>query len=184
MIVYTWTEHCGYWEGKNTQREPGSRVVFPANLMNIMTAWLLWCDVGTLTTDDPISWEKLPVAPFLLSYFKFTFHIVFSVFHSLSSVSFFTFTFLFLLSLISFAFAVFIWLVFSWFPFNTLYYPVLWTDNVNSKVQWISVIISLLFIYFLSYIIIPQTGFTCFGNNYLWVIIIFGFLCFSAANMG
>lgn len=30
----------------------------PANLVNIMTAWLLWCDVGKLTTDDPISWEK------------------------------------------------------------------------------------------------------------------------------
>lgn len=37
---------------------PGSSAGFPANLMNIMTYWLLWCDVGKLTTDDPISWEK------------------------------------------------------------------------------------------------------------------------------
>lgn len=39
---------------------PGSSAGFPANLMNIMTYWLLWCDVGKLTTDDPISWEKTP----------------------------------------------------------------------------------------------------------------------------
>lgn len=103
---------------------PGSSAGFPANLMNIMTYWLLWCDVGKLTTDDPISWEKTASSS-ISSFFFITFHIVLSVVHSLFLPASFTIC-LFLLSLLSLAFVAFILL--SLFPsFPSM--PVLYIMN-------------------------------------------------------
>lgn len=102
---------------------PGSSAGFPANLMNIMTYWLLWCDVGKLTTDDPISWEKTPSSS--ISSFFLLHSILSSVVHSLFlPASFFTITIcLFLLSLLSLAFVALILLfLFPSFPSMPILY--------------------------------------------------------------
>lgn len=134
----------GIGKVKNTQHEPGSRVALPANVMSIMTAWLLWCDVGKLTTDDPISWEKTTSSSISSLFFKFTFHIVFSAFppftgsllyiHHLSFPPLIDASCICCLHLTSFP------LVFLLHLFSTL-----WIDHVLSKSQFISAIISLLF---------------------------------------